>query len=118
MLSVLTAALVSLALGYWLSGVLVSQITDLARAVGRLKPGDAAASPLPAAGQDPEVATLARALDAYRASMDADDAARAGIHREREPRAAHAAHRDPDELRAAARRPGRRGKVPRSASSG
>ena len=69
MLSVLTAALVSLALGYWLSGVLVSQITDLARAVGRLQPGDARA-PLADARQDPEVATLARALDAYRASMD------------------------------------------------
>jgi signal transduction histidine kinase len=69
MLSVLTAALVSLALGYWLSGLLVSQITELARAVGRLKPGDAR-EPLAAAGQDPEVATLARALDAYRANME------------------------------------------------
>jgi len=69
MLSVLAAALVSLALGYWLSGLLVSQITDLARAVGRLQPGDARET-LASAGQDPEVATLARALDDYRAGME------------------------------------------------
>jgi signal transduction histidine kinase len=68
-LSVLTAALVSLALGYWLSGVLVSQITDLARTVESLRPGEPRAA-LANAGQDPEVATLAHALDAYRASVE------------------------------------------------
>ena len=67
--SVLTAALVSLVLGYWLSGVLVSQVADLSRAVANLKPGRARES-LARSGQDPEVATLARAFDDYQASMD------------------------------------------------
>ena len=60
LISVLTAALVSLALGYWLSGVLVAQITDLSLAVGRLRPGEPRQT-LAVAGQDAEVATLARA---------------------------------------------------------
>lgn len=67
--SVLTAALVSLVLGYWLSGVLVSQVTDLAGRVSNLKPGQLR-EPLARPGQDPEVAMLARAFDDYQARIE------------------------------------------------
>jgi signal transduction histidine kinase len=69
LLAVLTAALVSLALGYLLSGVLVSQVTDLAEQVSKLRPGEPRGS-LARAGQDPEVATLARAFDNYQESIE------------------------------------------------
>jgi signal transduction histidine kinase len=68
-LSVFTAALVSLALGYWLSGVLVRQVTDLAAQVGSLKPGQKREE-LARADQDEEVAMLARALDDYQARFE------------------------------------------------
>jgi len=64
-----TAALVSLALGYWLSGMLVSQVTGLARRVGTLEPG-APRAPLARPDQDPEVALLARAFDEYQARIE------------------------------------------------
>ena len=69
LLSVLTAALVSLALGYWLSGLLVYQVTDLARRVGTLEPGESH-QVLTRPNQDPEVATLARAFEGYHARFD------------------------------------------------
>ncbi len=69
LISVLTAALVSLALGYWLSGVLVRQVTELAGRVGTLKPGQKHES-LNRPGQDPEVAMLARAFDDYQARFE------------------------------------------------
>src|SRR5262249_38785196 len=68
-LTVMTAVLASLALGYWLSGVLVSQVTDLAHAVGALRPGRPR-EPLVHIDQDPEIATLARAFDDYQANID------------------------------------------------
>lgn len=68
LLSVMTGALVSLALGYWLSGVLVSQVTDLARKVGELEPGQPRGS-LVRPGQDSEVTQLARAFDDYQARI-------------------------------------------------
>ena len=64
-----TATLVSLALGYWLSGVLVSQVTGLAHQVGSLEPG-APRAPLAHPDQDPEVALLARAFDEYQARIE------------------------------------------------
>lgn len=60
--------LASLALGYWLAGILTSQITGLAAKVQSLAP-DAARPPLTEPGQDPEVASLAAALDEYRARI-------------------------------------------------
>jgi signal transduction histidine kinase len=63
---VLTATAVSLALGYWLSGLLVQQVTDLADRVGTLEPGEAREA-LTRADQDLEVATLARAFEGYQA---------------------------------------------------
>ena len=66
--SVLTAALVSLALGYWLSGVLVRQVTELAGRVATLKPGQEHAE-LTRPGQDPEVAMLARVFEGYQARI-------------------------------------------------
>ena len=65
----LTAALVSLALGYWLSGVLVAQVTGLARRVATLAPGTPRAA-LARSDQDPEVALLARAFDEYQARIE------------------------------------------------
>lgn len=62
--------LASLALGYWLSGWLTGQVTDLAQRVGRLQPGGSA-TPLSRPGQDPEVAALARALDDYQQRISA-----------------------------------------------
>lgn len=69
LVSVLTAALVSLALGYWLSGVLVRQVTELASRVGTLKPGQKHED-LTRPGQDPEVAMLARAFEDYQARIE------------------------------------------------
>ncbi len=69
LISVLTAALVSLALGYWLSGLLVQQVTELTDRVSTLKPAqihEALARP----GQDPEVAMLARAFDGYQENIE------------------------------------------------
>jgi len=57
------AALVSV-MAYWLSGVLVRQVADLARRVADLDPATAAA-PLAANGQDAEVAALAQAFDRF-----------------------------------------------------
>ena len=67
--SVLTAALASLALGYWLSGVLVRQVTELAGRVATLKPGEEH-SELTRPGQDPEVAMLARVFEDYQARIE------------------------------------------------
>jgi len=69
LLSVLTAALVSLALGYWLSGVLVRQVTELAGRVGTLRPGQAHEN-LIRPGQDPEVSMLAHAFEDYQARIE------------------------------------------------
>jgi len=60
--------LASLALGYWLAGILTGQITGLAAKVQSLAP-DVARPPLAEPGQDPEVASLAVALDDYRARI-------------------------------------------------
>lgn len=68
-IAVLAAAFVSLALGYWLSGVLVSQVTGLAREVSDLKPGRPRGA-LARPDQDPEVALLARAFDDYQARIE------------------------------------------------
>ena len=70
LLSVLTAAAVSLGLGYWLSGLLVDQVTELARRVGTLKPGEESREPLTRPGQDLEVETLARAFQGYQARIE------------------------------------------------
>jgi len=77
LLSSLTAMLVSLALGYWLSGILVSQVTDLASKVGELEPGQPRES-LVRPGQDSEVTRLARAFDDYQSRIEQM------IHREQE----------------------------------
>jgi signal transduction histidine kinase len=69
LLSVLTAVLASLVLGYWLSGVLVRQVVDLANHVGTLKPGQQPGE-LARPGQDPEVAMLARAFEDYQARIE------------------------------------------------
>jgi signal transduction histidine kinase len=69
LLFVLTAALISLLLGYWLSGVLVSQLTDLAQQVSKLRPGQPRAA-LARRGQDSEVALLARAFDEHQARIE------------------------------------------------
>ena len=68
-LAVLAAGAVSLALGYWLSGILVSQVADLAAQVDRLQPGQRR-NPLSRPGQDAEVAMLARAFDSYHDSIE------------------------------------------------
>lgn len=60
--------LVSLALGYWLAGVLTRQLSDLATRVGKLKP-DELHAPLERADHDREVGALARALDDYQARI-------------------------------------------------
>jgi signal transduction histidine kinase len=77
LLSVLTAALASLALGYWLSGVLVRQVTELAGRVATLKPGQEHVE-LTRPGQDPEVAMLARVFEDYQKRIEQM------IHREQE----------------------------------
>ena len=60
--------LVALALGYWLAGRLTRQVTDLAATLSSLTP-EAVHPPLTQPGQDPEVASLAAALDDYRARI-------------------------------------------------
>ena len=65
----MTAALASLALGYWLSGMLVRQVTELAAASATLKPGQEHET-LARPGQDPEVAMLARAFEDYQARIE------------------------------------------------
>lgn len=60
--------LVALALGYWLAGLLTRQVTDLAAQLPSLDP-EAAHPPLARPGQDPEVASLAAALDDYRSRI-------------------------------------------------
>jgi signal transduction histidine kinase len=67
-LAVLTAVVVSLALGYWLSGILVSQVADLVSRVERLKPGESRET-LSRPEQDAEVAMLARAFDRHQESI-------------------------------------------------
>lgn len=69
LLSVLAATLTAAVLGYWLSGLLVQQVTELAERVGALGPR-AHRTALEHPGQDPEVAMLARALDNYRARIE------------------------------------------------
>lgn len=59
-----TIMVVAAALGYWIAGLITRQITDLAARVAMLDPG-APRAPLTQAGQDPEVAALARAFDNY-----------------------------------------------------
>jgi signal transduction histidine kinase len=68
-ISVFAAALASLALGYWLSGILVWQITRLAGQVSSLEPG-VPRERLARPDQDPEVALLARAFDDYQARIE------------------------------------------------
>jgi signal transduction histidine kinase len=68
-LAVLTAVAASLVLGYWLSGLLVSQVTELAAQVGRLSPGEPRVG-LSRPEQDPEVAMLARAFDGYQENIE------------------------------------------------
>ena len=67
--SVLTAVIVSLALGYWFSGMLVRQVIELANQVGTLKPGQRHVE-LARPGQDLEVAMLARAFEDYQARIE------------------------------------------------
>lgn len=59
-----TMAVVIAGLGYWLAGLLVSQVSDLARRVAELPPGQESA-PLAGEYQDEEVARLAAAFDQY-----------------------------------------------------
>jgi signal transduction histidine kinase len=68
-LAVLTVVVVSLGLGYWLSGMLVSQVADLVSRVERLKPGESRET-LSRPEQDAEVAMLARAFDRYQESIE------------------------------------------------
>ena len=68
-LSTITAALASLVLGYWLSGILVRQVTDLAARVGAMKPGQGHGQ-LARPGQDPEIAMLARAFEGYQSRIE------------------------------------------------
>lgn len=68
-LSILVVMGVSLTLSYWLSGVLVRQITQLAELVDTLTPG-AMRAPLAQPGQETEVAQLARAFDNYQARLE------------------------------------------------
>lgn len=69
LLSIVIAVPASLALGYLLSGLLVSQVTDLARKVEQIGPGTEAGG-LARPDQDREVALLARALEGYHARID------------------------------------------------
>jgi signal transduction histidine kinase len=68
-MSLIAITLVSLALGYWLSGVLVKQVTNLAQRVNSMSPGRTGGS-LAQPGQDEEVALLARAFDGYQARIE------------------------------------------------
>jgi signal transduction histidine kinase len=67
--SVVTATLASLALGYWLSGVLARQVTELAARVGTLTPGEKGQR-LSHEGQDAEVALLAHAFEDYESRIE------------------------------------------------
>lgn len=60
-----TVMVVAAALGYWIAGLLTRQITELSARVAALDSG----VPLEQAGQDPEVAALARALDRHQARI-------------------------------------------------
>lgn len=68
-MSLIAITLVSAALGYWLSGVLVKQVTDLAQRVNKLSPGETGGS-LAHPGQDEEVAQLARAFEGYQSRIE------------------------------------------------
>lgn len=68
LLSLASVATFALLLGYWLAGVLTRQLTELAGRVAHLSL-DAPHAPLARAGQDAEVAALARALDDYQSRM-------------------------------------------------
>ncbi len=59
-----TITVVAAGLGYWIAGFLTRQITDLATRVATLDPG-LRRTPLAQAGQDAEVAALARAFDQH-----------------------------------------------------
>ncbi|HZN26071.1 MAG TPA: HAMP domain-containing sensor histidine kinase [Burkholderiales bacterium] len=63
-----TIALLSVAIGYWLAGVLTRQLTDLAASVATLHP-DTPHPPLERSDHDREVAAVARALDDYHARI-------------------------------------------------
>jgi signal transduction histidine kinase len=67
-LAIATAALVAIVLGYLLAGVLTRQLTRLAQELPRLSL-DEPHAPLERPDHDPEVATLAHALDQYHARM-------------------------------------------------
>jgi signal transduction histidine kinase len=69
-LALASIAVISLAFGYWLAGVLVNQVTDLAHRVNRLGTGGPD-EPMAQPGQDAEVALLAHAFDEYRARIHA-----------------------------------------------
>ena len=62
--SLAVIAIIALALGYWLAGVLTRQVTELARRLPALTPGQPH-PPLASPDQDTEVEALARALDDY-----------------------------------------------------
>jgi signal transduction histidine kinase len=68
LLAIGTAALVAIALGYWLAGVLTRQLTDLAIHVRAFAP-DEPHAPLESPNLDREVAALAHALDEYHARI-------------------------------------------------
>ena len=63
-----TVMVVAAGMGYWISGLITGQITDLAGRVAGLDPGIRRA-PLVQPGQDAEVAALAGALDQYEARI-------------------------------------------------
>lgn len=68
LLALATVIVIAIPLGYWLSGLLTRQLTDLSTRVSMLAPGEPH-EPLTREGQDREVASLARALDDYQARM-------------------------------------------------
>lgn len=63
LLATLAVAIIIAATGYWLAGLLVSQVGELAQRVSSLAPGEP--PPAPEAYADPEVATLASAFAGY-----------------------------------------------------
>ncbi|MEW5707547.1 MAG: HAMP domain-containing sensor histidine kinase [Pseudomonadota bacterium] len=63
-LAVLTMAVITALLGYWVAGLLVRQVTDLARRVARLRTEDDV-PPTAADYQDEEIASLAQAIADY-----------------------------------------------------
>jgi signal transduction histidine kinase len=69
LLGVLTMAAITIWLGYWLSGLLVRQVSDLAQRVASRAPGEE--RPLAANYRDEEVLTLAQAFDGYHQRMTA-----------------------------------------------